>query len=137
MWPTWSLECPTHLHKDWSIVHFPHPTRSKCWHKWLLLAPQSHHLPQCLSSNASLLLKSRCDKMSLIDGKWNETWRRKMKWDFQNFKTFKSLDTPQWNGRLEIFEWNKIEKKGAENWDPSHLYNIKGIKWKAPKPPPQ
>jgi len=26
-------------------------------------------------------------------------------------KTFKSIDTPKWNGRLETFKWNKIKNK--------------------------
>ncbi len=123
-----------------SIIHFLHSTRlmwntPKCWHKWLSFALQFDHLPQFFSSNASSLLKSRCHKMSLIDGKWNETSRRKMKWNSQTLKTFKSLDIPQWNGRLETFKWNEIKKRGAKNGDPSHLYDIKDIKWKAPKTP--
>ncbi len=49
-------------------------------------------------------------------------------------KPFKSLNTPKWNGRLKIFKWNEIEKK-KKKWDPSHLFSIEGIKWKAPLTP--
>ncbi len=33
--------------------------------------------------------------MNFIDSKWNEPLKNKMKWDFQNFKTFKLVDTPK------------------------------------------
>jgi hypothetical protein len=41
------------------------------------------------SSNSSLLLKEFeliYDKMNSIDGKCNEPSKRKMEWDFENFK---------------------------------------------------
>jgi hypothetical protein len=41
------------------------------------------------SSNSLSTLEefeSRCGKMNLIDGKWNEPSKRKMKWDSQNLK---------------------------------------------------
>ncbi len=41
------------------------------------------------SSNSLLTLEefeSRCGKMNLIDAKWNEPSKRKMKWDSQNLK---------------------------------------------------
>jgi hypothetical protein len=55
-------------------------------------------------------------KINSIDYKWNEPLKRKMKWDSQNplEKTFKSLDTPKWCGRLETLKWNEIEKRGAD-----------------------
>jgi hypothetical protein len=41
------------------------------------------------SSNSLSTLEefgSRCGKMNLIDGKWNEPSKIKMKWDSQNLK---------------------------------------------------
>lgn len=33
-------------------------------------------------------------------------------------KTFKSIDTPKWNEKLEIVKWNKIEKMGKNGISP-------------------
>jgi hypothetical protein len=41
--------------------------------------------------------------MNLQKEKWNGTPK--------TLKTFKSLDAPEWNGRLEAFKKNEIENK--------------------------
>jgi hypothetical protein len=35
---------------------------------------------------------------------------------------------------LKTFKWNEIENK-KQKWDPSHLFSMEGIKWKAPLTP--
>jgi len=47
-------------------------------------------------------------------------------------KTFKSLDTPKWNGRLKAFKWNKIENKKEKNEIPPTYLALKELNEKLP-----
>ncbi len=120
MWFAWSLGCPTHFTSR--LTNFPLSSSSSMDVKYSQMLTQTivaytmiSSLAAISSSNSSLLLeefKSKCVKINSIDGKWIEPWKRKMKSDSLNpKKSFKSLHTPKWNGKLKTFKWNEIENK--------------------------
>ncbi len=63
--------------------------------------------------------------MNVQKEKWNGTSK--------SLKTFNLGDTPKWNGRLETFKWNEIEKRGKNGIPPTYITSS-ALNEKLPQP---